>query len=96
MAVPVSYKNSLLLSWPLLPLPLTILLPPSSPADDPPLHLGRESEQDCAGGLRCPNCPPFQETVMDATGRNETFVANVGPTGNQRGYMAIASECTMH
>ncbi len=40
----------------------------------------------------CPNCPSFKETVMDATGRNETFVSNIGPPGNPRGYTSIASK----
>lgn len=59
-------------------------------ATDSPIHLGRDPTNDCRGGLICPNCPPFEETVMDATGREETFVANIGPPGNERGYMAIA------
>ena len=29
---------------------------------------------------------------MDATGRNETFVSNIGPPGNPRGYTSIASK----
>ena len=61
-------------------------------ADDDPIHLGRTPELDCNGGLVCPDCPPFKETVFDASGRNETFVAKIGPPGNERGYQAIASE----
>lgn len=59
---------------------------------DPPIRLGREPANECTRGLRCPNCPPFREVVFNATARNETFVANIGPPGNERGYMAITSE----
>ncbi len=58
-----------------------------------PIHLGKNSSNECAGGLICSNCPPFQETIIDATGRDETFVAHIGPPANPRGYMAIAGEC---
>ena len=56
--------------------------------------LGREPSQQCSGGLVCPMCAPFEETVFDATGRNETFVAKIGPPGGPRGYQGITGEYT--
>ena len=59
-------------------------------AMEAPVHLGRSPADECSTQLNCPDCPPFTEKVMDVSGGNATFIVNIGPTGSERGYMAIA------
>lgn len=58
----------------------------------PPLHLGREAQDVCGERtLTCESCPPFQGQRMvhpDCT----TFRFTIGPSGAERGYMAITGE----
>ena len=59
---------------------------------DAPLHLGRASSSDCVA-LRCSSCPPYQNQKITAPS-SQTFVARIGPSGDERGYMAITGEAT--
>ena len=59
---------------------------------DAPLHLGRASSSDCVS-LRCSSCPPYQNQKITAPS-SQTFVARIGPSGDERGYMAITGEAT--
>ena len=61
---------------------------------DDPIHLGRSPTNQCAGGLICPDCPGFDETVFNVTGTNATFVGNIGPPGGRRGYQVIVGKRT--
>ena len=61
-------------------------------AGDPPLHLGRASSSDCVP-LQCSSCDPYQNQRIEAPS-NTTFVAQIGPSGDQRGYMGITGEET--
>jgi hypothetical protein len=54
---------------------------------DPPLHLGRAPSSDCQP-LVCSACDPYQNQRLAAPS-NTTFVAHIGPSGDQRGYMGI-------
>ena len=58
-------------------------------AGDPPIHLGRAPQDQCTGiQLACRACQPFVNERIVA--RNDaTFLAQIGPSGNERGYMAI-------
>ena len=58
--------------------------------DDAPLHLGRASSKSCTP-LSCFTCPPYQNQRITANS-NATFIARIGPSGDQRGYMAITGE----
>lgn len=57
---------------------------------DDPIRLGRDSESDCVP-LTCLSCDPYQNQRLAAP-TNTTFVARIGPSGDQRGYMGITSE----
>lgn len=62
-------------------------------ATEPPIHFGRTPDNQCqeeVGVLNCASCDPFEEQTLDLRGGNATIVANIGPTGNERGYTAIA------
>jgi len=58
-------------------------------AGDPPIHLGRTPQDQCTGiQLTCRGCQPFvNEQIVARNGA--TFLAQIGPSGNERGYMAI-------
>ena len=57
---------------------------------DPPLHLGRAPSSDCQP-LVCSACNPYQNRRLAAPS-NTTFVAQIGPSLDQRGYMGITGE----
>ena len=57
---------------------------------DPPLHFGRAPSSDCQP-LVCSLCEPYQNRRLAAPS-NTTFVAQIGPSAAQRGYMGITGE----
>ena len=57
---------------------------------DDPIHLGRSSSSDCAA-LTCSSCRAYKNQQITAL-TSTTFVARIGPSGNERGYIAITRE----
>jgi len=58
-------------------------------ANDDPIHLGRDPNNQCIGvQFVCENCIPFENERIIAR-EDTTFQARIGPSGNERGYMAI-------
>ena len=56
---------------------------------DPPIHLRRTPANQCDNvQLRCNQCEPFKSVQMIAR-ENTTFMAEIGPAANPRGYTAI-------
>ena len=56
-----------------------------------PLFLGRPNENGCTQPIQCMSCDPFKETRL-VFKSNTTFLVNIGPSGQERGYMAITGE----
>jgi hypothetical protein len=54
---------------------------------DAPLHLGRQPSKDCES-LVCSSCDAYETQTLVAPS-DATFVAHIGPSGDQRGYMGI-------
>jgi hypothetical protein len=54
---------------------------------DAPLHLGRQPSENCKP-LVCSSCDAYETQTLVADD-NATFVARIGPSGDQRGYMGI-------
>lgn len=54
-----------------------------------PLHLGRDPVDNCGQTtITCESCVPFQGQQLTYT-ENTTFSLTIGPSGGERGYMAI-------
>ena len=65
-------------------------------ADTPPIHLGREAEDECGDTLlTCEACDPFEEQSLTRR-ENTTFRFTIGPAASQRGYTAITGESITH
>ena len=59
---------------------------------DSPIHLGRTPQDQCSGSqLVCGGCQPFRNERIIARD-DATFLAQIGPSGNERGYMGITGE----
>ena len=66
------------------------VLSPCIVGTDRPIHLGRDGSNDCVA-LQCSSCDPFQNDRIVASS-STTFVARIGPSGDQRGYIGITGE----
>ena len=67
-----------------------------STAGDPPIQLGRTPQDQCSGTqLVCRGCQPFLNERIIARD-NATFLAQIGPSGNERGYMSITGIDFIH
>ena len=65
-------------------------------AGDPPIQLGRTPQDQCSGTqLVCRGCQPFVNERITAR-VNATFLAQIGPSGNERGYMSITGIDFIH
>ena len=67
-----------------------------SPGGDSPIHLGRSpAMNECAGvQLTCRQCDPFPTQRHMARDEDTTFVVEIGPSANPRGYTGITGTCT--
>ena len=64
-----------------------------SAGGDAPLHLGRRPSKDCEP-LVCSSCDAYETQTLVAPS-SATFVAHIGPSGDQRGYMGITGESSL-
>ena len=62
-----------------------------STGGDPPLNFGREPSRRCSG-LQCTSCTSAFKNQRLVAADDATFVARIGPSGAQRGYMGITGE----
>ena len=63
----------------------------SPAAGSSPIHLGRTPDDECTTPITCTSCPPFEATSMELQ-ENATLRVSIGPSGQERGYMAITGE----
>ena len=63
---------------------------------DSPIHLGRSpAVNECAGvQLTCIQCDPFPTQRYTARDQDTTFVVEIGPSANPRGYTGITGTCS--
>ena len=91
-----SWKTpSTLLLWRLHTL-VNVLLIILTLGTDSPIHLGRNpAMNECAGvQLTCQQCDPFP-TQMYTAREDTTFVVEIGPSANPRGYTGITGMHTV-
>ena len=69
--------------------PLVLIWSTCTAGRDSPIHLGRTPQNQCSSAqLVCGGCQPFRNERIIARD-DATFLAQIGPSGNERGYMGI-------
>lgn len=73
---------------------LSILTALSTTGNSLPLHFGRDPLNECYQvPIVCELCDPFAATTLQST-EDHTFSVRIGPSGSDRGYMALTGKAT--
>ena len=59
--------------------------------NEAPINFARAPQDQCTEQLVCQSCDPFKGKQMSA-GSDNTFTVQIGPSGNERGYMGITGK----